>query len=85
MSENQIGRRRTATFFLPEKVAQLVRQGKELGEANDIGFNRSNSRLNDGAIRLLTCNVIDRARLYEHGVIMALVAFKNIELYKSQA
>jgi len=84
MSEKQIGRGRTGTFILPEKVARLIRQGKELGEANDILFNRSNSKLNDGAIGLLTGNVIDRTKLYEHGVIMALVGFKKIELYESQ-
>ena len=81
-SENQIGRGRTGTFFLPEKVARLIRQGKELGEANDIVFNRSNSKQSEGAIGLLTENVIDRTMLYEHGVIMALVMFKNTELYK---
>jgi len=85
ISEQQIGRGRTGAFFLPEKVARLVRQGKELGEANDIVFNRSNSKQNNGAIGLLTGNVIDRTRLYEHGVIMALVGFKNIELYENQA
>ncbi|RQV99292.1 DUF84 family protein, partial [bacterium] len=84
MSEKKIGRGRTGTFFLPEKVAQLVRQGKELGEANDIVFNRSNSKQNDGAIGLLTGNVIDRTKLYEHGVIMALVGFKNPSLYQTQ-
>lgn len=82
MSEKLIGRGRTGTFLLPEKVAQLVRQGKELGHANDIVFNRTNSKQSDGAIGLLTGNVIDRTRLYEHGVIMALVMFKNIELYE---
>jgi non-canonical (house-cleaning) NTP pyrophosphatase len=81
ISEKQIGRGQTGTFFLPEPVARLVRQGKELGEANDLVFHRSNSKQNDGAIGLLTGNVIDRARLYEHGVIMALVAFKNPEIY----
>ena len=84
LSKKQIGRGRTGTFFLPEKVARLVRQGKELGDANDIVFNRSNSKQNYGAIGLLTGNVINRTRLYEHGVIMALVEFKNIELYKNQ-
>ena len=82
--EKQIGSGRTGTFILPEKVAQLVRQGKELGEANDIVFNRSNSKQNDGAIGLLTGNVIDRTKLYEHGVIMALVGFKNPSLYQTQ-
>lgn len=84
LSEKQIGRGRTGTFFLPEKVAELVRQGKELGEANDIVFDRSNSKLKDGAIGLLTGNVINRTKLYVHGVIMALVAFKRPELYIPQ-
>ena len=85
LSESQTSRGRTGTFFLPEKVARLVRQGNELGEANDIVFNRSNSKQNDGAIGLLTGNVIDRTRLYEHGVIMALVKFKNLKLYEIQS
>jgi len=85
ISANQIGRGQTGTFFLPERVAELVRQGKELGEANDIVFKQSNSKQQEGAIGLLTGNVIDRKELYEHGVIMALVAFKNRELYESQA
>ena len=81
-SQNQTSRGRTGTFFLPEKVARIVRQGKELGEADDIVFNRSNSKQNDGAIGLLTGNVIDRTKLYEHGIIMALVKFKNSTLYE---
>lgn len=81
MTKTKIGRGRTATFFLPEKVAQLVRSGKELGEANDIIFHRNNSKQSDGAIGLLTGNLIDRTKLYEHGMMMALVSFKNLELY----
>ena len=38
------GKSRTATFFLPEEVAELVRQGQELGSADDIVFNVSNSK-----------------------------------------
>ncbi len=84
ITESNIGRARTATFFLPEKVAQFVRSGKELGEANDIVFQRSNSKQSSGAIGLLTGNIIDRTKLYEHGLIMALVPFKNLGLYNNQ-
>jgi inosine/xanthosine triphosphatase len=81
-SADRMGRGRTATFYLPDEVARLVRGGMELGDADDVVFGRSNSKQQDGAIGLLTDNVIDRTALYEHGVIMALVPFKNDELYR---
>lgn len=79
-----VGKGRTGAFFLPPKVADLIRQGKELGEADDMVFDRSNSKQDDGAVGLLTGNVVDRARLYEQAVILALVPFKNPELYQAQ-
>ena len=45
------GKGRTSTFFLPAKVAELVRQGKELGEADDIVFGLQNSKQQMGARR----------------------------------
>lgn len=79
------GRGRSAAFFLPEAVAALVRQGVELGTADDIVFGRSNSKQANGAIGLLTGDVIDRAALYVPAVIMALIPFKNPELYPPPA
>jgi inosine/xanthosine triphosphatase len=76
------GKGRTGTFFLPPAVAELIRQGKELGEADDIVFAQSNSKQKNGAIGILTGDVIDRAALYEPAVIMALVPFKNPDLYR---
>lgn len=80
-SKHMIGQARTGTFFLPPAVADLIRQGKELGEADDIVFGRSNSKQEDGAVGLLTDNVINRAQLYEHAMILALIPFKNEFLY----
>jgi len=80
-SQELIGKGRTGTFFLPVQVADLIRQGKELGEADDLVFNRSNSKQDNGAVGLLTGNVIDRAQLYEQAVILALAPFKNTEWY----
>lgn len=81
LTAERAGLARTGTFFLPPGVAGLVRQGQELGEADDLIFQRSNSKQENGAIGLLTGNVIDRAALYEHAVILALVPFCNPELY----
>ncbi len=75
------GKGKSGTFFLPPIVAELVRQGKELGEADDIFFGRSNSKQENGAIGLLTADTIDRAALYEMAVVLALVPFKNPQLY----
>lgn len=75
------GKGRTGSFYLPRAVVELIRQGKELGEADDIVFNKQNSKQANGAIGILTGDVVDRTRLYEHAVIMALVPFKNPKLY----
>jgi inosine/xanthosine triphosphatase len=81
LSEDQVGKSRTGTFFLPRDVADLVRGGKELGEADDIVFGQINSKQESGAIGLLTRDIVDRTGLYEHAVLLALVPFKNPELY----
>jgi inosine/xanthosine triphosphatase len=83
-SRVQIGKGRTGTFCLPPAIAELVRQGKELGEADDLVFGRSNSKQAAGAVGLLTDNVIDRAQLYEHAMILALIPFKNAALYRPE-
>jgi inosine/xanthosine triphosphatase len=75
------GKARTGTFFLPPRVAEMVRDGAELGEADDAVFGRSNSKQENGAIGLLTGDVVQRARLYEQAVILALVPFINPGLY----
>ncbi len=75
-----LGKGRTGTFFLPDEVAELVRGGLELGDADDIAFGQSNSKQKNGAVGLLTGNVITRTTFYEQAVIMALVPFKNPQL-----
>ena len=82
MKDDDVGKGRTGTFFLPKAVIRLIRQGKELGEADDAVFGRSNSKQENGAVGILTGDVIDRARLYEQAVALALIPFRNQELYK---
>jgi inosine/xanthosine triphosphatase len=80
-SSQGLGKSRTGTFILPPTVAELILAGKELGEADDIVFGRTNSKVENGAIGLLTGDIINRAELYAHAVVLALVPFKNTELY----
>jgi len=84
LSERQVGRGRTGAFTLPPRVAELVREGHELGKADDLVFGRSNSKAEEGAIGLLTGSVIDRAGLYAHAVTLALVPFLNETLYPGE-
>jgi inosine/xanthosine triphosphatase len=79
--DGKIGKGKTGSFFLPNKVAELVRQGVELGEADDIVFGRTNSKQVNGAIGILTDDVITRTTYYVPAVIMAVIPFKNIMLY----
>lgn len=72
---------KSASFFLPEKIRKLVESGIELGEADDIVFGQSNSKQKSGAVGLLTGDIIDRKGLYEEAVVLALIPFKNEELY----
>jgi len=79
--KEKIGLGRTASFLLPPKIEELIKSGKELGEADDIFFDIKNSKQKMGAIGLLSKGKLDRKKLYEQGVICALLPFLNKELY----
>lgn len=83
LSRARKGYARTATFFLPPEVVSLVASGLELGDADDIVFGRTNSKQDNGAVGLLTGDVVDRARLYEQAVALAFIPFRNELLYPS--
>jgi len=80
-SNEMEGKARTATFDLPKKIIELIDSGMELGDADDIIFNRNNSKQKNGAVGILSGNLIDREKYYTHAIIMALIPFKNIDLY----
>jgi inosine/xanthosine triphosphatase len=69
-------------FLLPPAVAALVRQGVELGHADDIVFGRQNSKHADGAIGVLTGGRVTRTDYYAPMVTRALVRFINPGLYR---
>ena len=82
LADEAEGKGRTGGFLLPESVASLVREGVELGHANDRVFCRENSKQQEGAIGLLTGNILDRTELYEHGVILALAPIKSAAYFR---
>lgn len=74
------GKSKTGTFFLPDEVVSLIRQGVELGDADDQVFGRENSKQGNGAVGILTKDVIDRTDYYVHAMILALIPFTNTAL-----
>lgn len=80
-SAGKYGKAKTGTFFLPKKIVELIKEGKELGEADDIVFKRNNSKQDNGAVGILTGDVRDRKKYYIDAVILALIPFKNVDLY----
>lgn len=78
--QGQRGRAQTGIFILPDEIAQLVRQGMELGHADDAVFGRSNSKQQNGSIGLLTDDALTRTEYYIQAVMMALIPFKKPEL-----
>lgn len=80
--DNQMrGIARTASFSLPPRIQQLIEEGYELGVADDMVFDRKNSKHSNGAVGILTQDLIDRANYYAQAVVLALIPFKNSKLY----
>ena len=75
------GRSRTANFLLPERIVKKIREGLELGTAIDQVFHRQGAKQGPGAAGLLTDGVIGRTDLYEPAVVLALIPFRQKELY----
>jgi hypothetical protein len=73
---------RTASFPLPPVIASLVLQGTELGVADDIVFNRTDSKRSNGSVGLLSRDVVTRTEYYRHALMLALIPFVNPTLYQ---
>lgn len=79
--EGRMGKGQTGRFMLPEAVARLVREGMELGEADDRFFGRDNSKQKEGAIGILSDGRVTRMTLYKPAVTFALLRFVHPEYY----
>ncbi|MCL3782342.1 non-canonical purine NTP phosphatase [Prolixibacteraceae bacterium JC049] len=81
LDKTEKGTARTASFELPDTIAQLINQGIELGDADDRVFGQSNSKQQNGAVGLLTNDIITRTTLYQPAVVMAFIPFMNKNFY----
>jgi inosine/xanthosine triphosphatase len=69
------GEARTGTFELPSAITQLITSGMELGHANDQVFGVENSKHTNGALGILTGDLITRTSEYASATILALIPF----------
>lgn len=81
LGKNQKGFARSASYILPDKIAELIHQGMEQGEADDLVFGQENSKQASGGVGLLTKDLITRAELYAMAVKLALTPFIQEDLY----
>lgn len=71
----------SARIITPRSVMNLIKQGKELGEAIDVIFNRVNSKQAEGHFGLMTNNAITRSDGYMQAVCLAFTRFLHPELF----
>jgi inosine/xanthosine triphosphatase len=67
---------------LPERIATEVRKGKELGPMMDKFVGEHNTRQKQGAVGILTDNLVPRTAAFENAVIYALTRFVNPDYYE---
>ncbi|MDO8967693.1 MAG: inosine/xanthosine triphosphatase [Algoriphagus sp.] len=72
---------KTGTFYLPAAVSKLVKEGMELGMADDTVFNQENSKQQGGSVGILTHGIVDRNEYYRQAIILALIPFLNENLF----
>lgn len=79
--DGRYGRGKTGAVTLPAKIRDLVRQGHELGVADDMVFGTANSKHDLGSVGLMTKGVITRSTFYADAVVLALIPWCHPDLY----
>ena len=77
----EFGLSKTGTFLLPTSLAKLIKDGMELGDADDKTFGRIKAKHGSGTVGLLTDGLIDRSAYYEHALVLALIPWIRPDVY----
>ena len=81
LSRQRAGRARSASYELPKVICDLIRQGMELGDADDLIFGVSGSKCDSGGVGLLTEGRVTRSQFYAEAVKLALIPFVKPDLF----
>jgi inosine/xanthosine triphosphatase len=71
----------TIRMRAPQKMMALIHTGMELGDVNDILFQRKNSKQAEGHFGLMTKNAVTRTSAYVDALIAALTPFIHPHLF----
>lgn len=77
----RIGLGCTSKIMLPEKVANEIRNGSELGPVMDSLLGEEDIKKRQGAVGVLTKNLVTRKDAFEQAVLSAFARFITPELY----
>ncbi|HTE47607.1 MAG TPA: inosine/xanthosine triphosphatase [Gemmatimonadaceae bacterium] len=66
---------------LPDRVAEMIRGGLELGHAMDQLIGEHDTKRGKGAVGILTAGLVDRQRAYEALVAYAVAPFVSPDLF----
>ncbi len=73
---------RSASFALPPALSErILKDGMELGDADDAVFGRLRSKAGSGTIGQLSNGVLDRTEFYVQATICALLPYMQPRLY----
>jgi inosine/xanthosine triphosphatase len=72
---------KSAMFFLPDSMVELIDEWIELWEADDRIFGDINSKQKTGTVGKLTGDIITRTSYYVEPVILALIPHKKLDIY----
>ena len=79
-TKDKTGKARALTFILPKEISRLINEGKEMSEASNIVFGVNNSQ-HSGTVGILTNDIVTRTIDYTETTVLALIPFKNPDLY----
>jgi inosine/xanthosine triphosphatase len=71
----------SASFKLPDKIAQLIHRGSELGTAAEATFGTVDVKHDLGMVGVLAHGVVNRSQYVIQSVQLALIPFVNKDLY----
>lgn len=78
----KVGLGSSGMILLPRKISKEIKKGKELGPLMDRLTGKEDTKRKQGAVGILTDNLVKREDAFERAVIYALARFINKKYFK---
>jgi len=79
--KGKMGMGNGGSLLLPEKIAQEIKKGKELGPVMDEFIGDHNTKQKQGTVGVLTGNLINRTESFEKSITYSLTKFISPRYY----